>query len=252
MANNYGYQNEYDFVELFNNKYYYELDNNSKDFLKDIFENKIDNEEKIISWKNRLVQKTDIFIKYKNYVKSISIKCGNSNSIHHESIQDFKEYLKKLNIPYEIIEKYANYHYGYKKDENGNTDFSKILDSEEYKILYQEDINIFNNAINKTRIIIDMINRFIIKERNSDYDIDALVYGNKDNYVWIKKDDIYDLILSKKSMEYTSPHIACLTIGPKKRCILSNRNIKERYIVCIRWNYIKECITEFKNLHKED
>ena len=32
-------------------------------------------------------------------------------------------------------------------------------------------------AINKTRIIVDMIDRFIIKGRNSEYDIDALVCG---------------------------------------------------------------------------
>ena len=29
---NYGYQNEYDFVELFNNKYFSKLDENSKNF----------------------------------------------------------------------------------------------------------------------------------------------------------------------------------------------------------------------------
>ena len=91
MTFNYGYQNEYDFIELFNNKYLYELDQNSQNFLKDIFENEIDCDEKIISWKKRMVQKTDIFIKYKNIIKNISLKCGNSNSIHHESIQDFKE-----------------------------------------------------------------------------------------------------------------------------------------------------------------
>lgn len=34
---NYGYQNEYDFVGLFNNKYFYELDNNSQRFLSDLF-----------------------------------------------------------------------------------------------------------------------------------------------------------------------------------------------------------------------
>ena len=31
--NNYGYQNEWDFVDLFNDKYLYELDNNSQYFL---------------------------------------------------------------------------------------------------------------------------------------------------------------------------------------------------------------------------
>ena len=46
----------------------------------------INNDEKIKSWKNKMVQKTDIFIKYKNHIKNISLKCGNSNSMHHEQI----------------------------------------------------------------------------------------------------------------------------------------------------------------------
>ncbi len=247
---NYGIKNEYDFVELFNNKYLKELDNNSKLFLKDLFGDIIDNTEKIKCWKNKMVQKADIFIKYKNYIKNISLKCGNSNSMHHEQIQEFESYLKKLGIPYKIINKYTNYHYGYMKDEEGNIDFSKSLSGEEYKKIYLSEINIFNEDINKTRIIIDMIDRFIIRGRNSDYDIDALVCGTINDYVWILKYDIYDLILSKKCLEYTSPHIACLTIGPKKRNLdWNSKNVKDRYIVCIRWNFIKESIIDFKN-HK--
>ena len=112
---NYGYQNEYDFVELFNNKYLCEVDKNSQNFLKDLFEEIIDNDEQIKSWKNKANQKTDIFIKYKNYVKNISLKCGKSNSMHHEPIQEFKRYLGNIGIPYKVIDKYVSYHYGYKK-----------------------------------------------------------------------------------------------------------------------------------------
>lgn len=243
---NYGYQNEKDFVELFNDKYLYELDNNSQIFLKELFLD-IANDEKIISWKNKIVQKTDIFIKYKNHIKNISLKCGNNNSVHHEQIQEFKRYLEKLNISYNTIDKYVSYHYGYKKDENGKTDFTKLLSSEEYKELYQNEIDIFNKAINKTRIIVDMIDRFIIRGRNSDYDIDALVCGKVNDYVWIMKYDIYDLILSKRSLFFTSPHIACMTIGPQKRNLDGNsKNVKGRYLVAIRWNFIKESIIEYK------
>ena len=32
-----------------------------------------------------------------------------------------------------------------------------------------------------------MIDRFIVRGKNSDFDIDALVCGTIDNYVWIKK-----------------------------------------------------------------
>lgn len=40
---NYGYQNEKDFVDLFNNKYLYELDKNSQQFLGELFQDTIDN-----------------------------------------------------------------------------------------------------------------------------------------------------------------------------------------------------------------
>ena len=61
--------------------------------------------------------------------------------------------------------------------------------------------------------MVDMIDRFIVRGRNSDYDIDALVCETIDDYFWINK---YDLILSKRCIDYTFPHIACMTIGPKK------------------------------------
>lgn len=42
-----------------------------------------------------------------------------------------------------------------------------------------------------------------------------------------------------------------MTIGPKKRNLDGNsKNVKERYIVCIRWNFIKESIIEFKDSTK--
>ena len=248
---NYGNQNEYDFVDLFNDKYLHELDCNSQMFLKELFGDVIDDSERIVCWKNKLMQKADIHIKYKNHVKGISLKCGNSNSMHGESIECFRLYLEKLNIPYNVIEKYISYHYGYMHDENNNIDFSKSLSSEEYKKIYQSELDIFNNAINKTRIIVDMIDRFIIRGRNSEYDIDALIYGKINDYVWIMKYDLYDLILSKRCNEYTSPHFACLTIGPKKRNLdRTSNNSKERYVVCIRWNFIKESIIDFKLKNK--
>lgn len=242
-----GIQNEYDFVELFNNKCIKDLDSNSQKFLIELFNKELENDEKIKSWKNKCMQKADIFIKYKNIIKSVSLKCGNSNSVHHESIEDFKRYLEELQIPYKIINYYTSYHYGYRRDANGELDFSKSLSSDEYKSLYQDEIDLFNKEINKTKIIINMIDRFIIRGRNSDYDIDALVCGTVDNYVWISKYDLYDLILSKRCLDFTSPHIACLTIGPKKRNLDRNSNYaKERYVVCVRWNYIKESILDFK------
>ncbi len=97
-------------------------------------------------------------------------------------------------------------------------------------------------------MIVEMVDRFIIKGRNADYDIDALIHGRVDNYVWLLKNDIYELIFLKRSIDITSPHIACLTIGPKKRNLSkSSNNTKERYIVCIRWHDMQKDIINYKN-----
>ena len=221
IPNNNGYKNESDFVDFFNGMYYSEFDENTRSFLKELFENNIDNDELIQCWRNRMNQKAD------------------------ESVQDFKMYLEKLNIPYKSIDYYMSYHYGYKRSDDNKKDFSKQLNAEEYKELYQDELDDFNKCINKTRIIVDMIDRFIVRGKNSDYDIDALISGTPNDYVWIMKHDLYDLILSKRSLEFTSPHIACLTIGPKKRCIYGDKNIKDRYLIAVRWNFIKEDILSF-------
>ena len=244
---NYGYQNEYDFVDLFNNKYLNELDSKSQSFLKELFPEIINNDEKIICWKNRNMQKTDIYVKYKKHVKGISLKCGHNNTVHSEPIQEFKRYLEKLQIPLKVIKLYEHYHYGYKRDDEGNLDFEERLSAEEYKSFYQEEIDTFNRYINKTKIIIDMIDRFLIRGNFSDYDIDAFVSGTTNDYDYILKHDLYDLILSKRTIDYTSPHIACLTIGPKARYTSGEaKSPKDRYIVCVRWSFIREDIANFK------
>ena len=123
----------------------------------------------------------------------------------------------------------------------------KVIVLRKNKELYQDDLNIFNSYVNKTRIIIDMVDRFIVRGRNSEYDIDCLICGRIDNYVWISKYDLYDLVLSKKCLHFTSPHVACMTLGPQKRCITSKENLKDRYLVAVRWNFLREDIISFKN-----
>ena len=112
----------------------------------------------------------------------------------------------------------------------------------------------FNNEINKTRLIVDMIDRFIVRGRNSDYDIDVLICGTVNDYVWIKK---YDLILSKRCLDFTSPHVACMTICPKKRNINGDsKNDKDIKLISYKQSdiiiddfndYLNDYINEFIN-----
>lgn len=63
--------------------------------------------------------------------------------------------------------------------------------------------------------------------------------------------DIYDLVLLKRCLDFTSPHIACMTLGPKKRDIDDTSNNRgDRYVVCARWNNLREDIVNFKSNSK--
>ena len=109
-----------------------------------------------------------------------------------------------------------------------------------------------NGGGSMRKIVIDMQNYLFADAvarafRNSEYDIDCLICGTIDNYVWISKYDLYDLVLSKKCLHFTSPHVACMTLGPQKRCITSKGNLKDRYLVAVRWNFLREDIISFKN-----
>lgn len=65
------------------------------------------------------------------------------------------------------------------------------------------------------------------------------------------KYDIYDLVLSKRCLYFTSPYIAYMMLGPKKRDIDGTSNNRgDRYVVCARWNNLREDIISFKNNSK--
>lgn len=57
------------------------------------------------------------------------------------------------------------------------------------------------------------------------------------------------MILSKLEPNCTSPHFACITLGPKARN-LERKPGKglERYSVVGRWNYLREDIINYKSM----
>lgn len=240
---NKGYLNEKEFVESLNEKYIKDLSKNMQDFIYDIFEN-INAYDKVVCWKNSANQKADFFIKIGNFVKGVSLKLGHDNSIHGESIQNFKMFLADLDIPYKVIEYYKKYHYGLKINDK------KIVGkytAEEYKKEHLEDLMILNKYLNRTRTIISCVDKFLVRGTNSKYDIAALISGTPEKFVWINKYDLYDLVLSHKNDYTTSPHIGNLIIQPKIRNISgTSKNPGEIHIVQLKWYWIFEDIESFK------
>lgn len=58
-----GYANEYEFCEIFNDKFVGDLEENYINFLEDIYEKELDRKSYVICWKQRVNNKTDVIIR---------------------------------------------------------------------------------------------------------------------------------------------------------------------------------------------
>ena len=232
MNNNHGELNEIDFVKYLNNKKYCELNIMLQIFLNDIFKS-INNNDTIICKKNKYKTKTDIIIDINSIQKRISIKMGYNNSVHIEPISSFIHFLIENNIDKKNIIEYLKYHYA-----DGSTNGTGInrINSREYKMKHQKEIDEVNKNFNNLELLKKAINRFVIQGRNSKYEIDAIIYGTVNDFLWIKKDDIYYLLIKKINIYSSGIHFSSLFCQPEDRCLNNNPKYEnKRFVVQIKW-----------------
>lgn len=243
-----GYKNEFDFVLELNNKKIRELNPMLYEFIHDIFDN-IDDNKSIKSWKNHYKQKTDIFIKIDDVSRRASIKMGCKNSVHTEEITTFVDFLKENNVSEEIICYFLKYHYG---DESMNNTGSIRMSADECKEKYADSIKIINKSFSNVNLINKIIDRAVVKGLVFNDKIDVIICGVPNDFIWIKRDDVYKIITLKKNDECSAPHFGPLVCQPLSRCL--NHNPKYEYArnyIQLKWYDLFENIVEsmyFNNL----
>jgi len=243
MTNINGKDNEYEFVKYLNNKKISQLNPMFRDLIDALFEHA--NEDSIIKcWLNHFKEKSDIFIKINGIMKGISIKKGNKNSVHVERISDFINFLIENKVDKEIVVEYLKYHYA---DGSTNGKGPKRISIEEYKRHNQNKIDKINQAFNDGLILKKAIEKFITKGKNSNYFIDAIIYGEVDDFIWATKDEIENIMISQKDVYSSAVHFSLMTCQPKNRCLNYNPLYeKDRYCVQIKWYNIFDNIIEYK------
>ena len=237
-----GKNNEYEFVKYLNGKRISELNPIFRELVDELFP-KEESNSIIKSWKNHYKEKSDIFIKINEKMKGISIKKGYKNSVHVERISDFIHFLIENNVDREIVIEYLKYHYA---DGTTNGKGEKRISIEEYKKDNQSKIDKINKVLNDEKIIKKAINRFITRGKNTDYFISAIIYGEVDDFIWATKEQIEEIILSKKDVYSSAVHFGALTCQPKNRCLNYNPLYeKDRFCVQIKWYNIFDDIIEY-------
>ena len=239
-----GFQNEDEFVKCLDNKEFRNVEFNLRLFLEDLF-GVINDNDIVKCYKSKGPYKYDIIIEINNKIKRISIKKGFKNSVHSEPISEFIHFLILNKMPREMVINFLKYHYA-----DGTTNGSGVnrISISEYKKSHQKEIDESNVFLNNKDILIKAINRFVIKGRNSIYKIDALLYGVPDDFIWIKRKDIYKILLNKRNEYSTSIHFGSLTYQPMDRCLNNNSKYeKNRYTSQVKWYNLGDDIIENMN-----
>ena len=186
-----GFENELDIRNELNNKKVKELNIMYREFIEDLFIN-ITGEDIITCCCDYRNKKYDIIIEINSEVKRISIKKGVKNSVHVEEISNFIDFLISNSISYNSIINYLEYHYA---DETVNGRGKNRVSALEYKHTNKSKIDLINEEINQDAIIEKAIDRFILRGNLSVKSIDAILFGVKDDFIWIKKEDIKALFI---------------------------------------------------------
>lgn len=236
-----GFENEMEFVRYFNNKKIAEFDSLTVEFLKSLF-NCITECSKIKCWKVPGYSKVDIRIKINDITKNISIKKGIKNEVHVETIDNFIEFLISLSINENSLNEIRKYLYA-----DGTNNGSGIIRQSvsEYKEKNQKVIDIINEELNQTSIIESAVNRFLFKGRISELEVDAIIYGVVDDFLWITKEEVFKMIQLKEKVYSTALHFSFLTLQVWDRNL--KRNPKYEYLrnyVQVKWYNISDDIIE--------
>lgn len=240
-----GFINEIAFVKRINNKKYPELDYQLQRFISDLY-GKVNEDSIIRCYKNKELQKYDIFINIDDNIKRVSIKKGVKNSVHTEPISEFVHFLIENKMPRELVIAFLKYHYA---DGTTNGSGQIRISIEEYKQNHQKEIDAINKFINQEHIIKKAIDRFIIFGRNSNEPVDVIIYGVPEDFIWINRDNIYKILLDKRNLYSTAIHFGSLTYQPLSRCINGNPKYeKDRFISQIKWYNISDDIIEIMNI----
>lgn len=243
-----GFANENEFAKYLNGRKVGRLSPLFTDLIYKLY-GYLDLDEMIECWVNRSKRKADIYIKINSQVRGISIKKGIKNSVHVESLNEFIFFLKELGIEEVIINEYLKYHFA-----DGTIDGTgtKRLSSEEYRKIYQSKIDIINEVFNNENYIDEFINRFVLQGNKAKCEVDAIIYGVVDDFIWITNSEVKYILKKHLHDSISSLHISCLSIQPMGRNLNYNKKYEyARYCVQIKWYNLVDQIVEVMSFYRK-
>lgn len=234
-------------MEYFDQRKIKELNPMAYDFIINLFPSV--NEDDFIRAIPRLDKgKTDFIIKINDVDKKISIKKGYSNSVHLERIESFVNFLRKIGVDEKTINLFLKFHYA---DGSNNGNGNTRLSSDDYKQLYQNEIDEINSVFNgDNKILKQAIEHFIFVGRYND-SVDVLIHGSINDFFWITKEEVFKIIIAKKDNYSTGVHFGLLFCQPWTRNLQHKQSDEyKREYVQIKWHNLFDDIMQIMAFYR--
>lgn len=232
MSTNDGIQNEIQIVNNINNHFFSELNDNLKAFVNEYFNftQEEKNKETFRAERTNNPQfKPDIIVSFLNSEKYVSVKKGQGNSVHQESIDNFIVYLEKeLKASKEVIDSLLFFHWG-----DGTTDGSGLPEArmkastiiKKYPTKIATVQSFFNDHVK------ELLDRFLVKGIHKQISVDIFYYGDYEKADWHTTKEVIDYLSHSEG--------SALCIGGLKfqnygRSLNGNDDSRRQYIQ-IKW-----------------
>ena len=231
--NSNGITNEIAFQKIFNKKIVKELNSQFQELLYSLFDD-LKEEDYIECWPSKFKEKADIKIKIKGNIKGISIKMGESNSVHHEHINSLSNYLLSIGVSNTIVNELRSYIFGII---NGIQ-----VNAENYKKEKQKEIIQIKKALGDFYVKINLIIRFLWKGKETQlFDADAIIHGTPQNFLWATKSEVLEYLINYPNDNSTHVKIGPLFIQCQNRNL--NQNISSMYAeeyIQVKWYSLRK------------
>lgn len=218
-SNLHGNKNELKLVEEINEKYFHQLNNNLKEFIKFIAkDNNIEISNNTLlnaSYEPNTRLKQDLYIVINNQTFSVSLKMGSGNSVHQEKCEDFISYItNEFQASEEVCNDFRLFLWAdgtfdgsgsLEKDKEGN--IKCRFSAREFRERYPDKFNILQNFLNENKR--KLIERFLFVGRHNSK-VDYIYHGNILDGYWLSTEEIIEM--NMENLKKDSLHVGKLSL----------------------------------------
>lgn len=221
-----GLKNVEKIINSLNGKMFSELNKNLRSFLSDLESGNVSENSKIYASKVMGNFKADMTVRLENgKLHYVSVKIGEGNSVHQETIEEFLNYIKSLNASEQIMRDIKDFIWARE-------------DSRKFREKFPDKIRRIQKFFNENKR--PLVERFLKTGIYSENQAEWIYYGDEKEGVWAEIERVIDFMERQNNVRAVIS-VGNLTFQAWNRAIKPNtKSEHKRGSIQLKWPSIKK------------